>query len=96
MPSNDSANDPTRQTEARSTTVMQDELHQVARKARKTAGLTQKAAAERLGVSRPNISKAESDPSGRYLSLQRRMIEELAGWGLRGPLWEVTQPWMSS
>lgn len=70
-------------------TVMQQELHRIARDAREAAGYTQAEASKHLGVSKPSVSKAENDPSGRYLSLQRRMIEELAGWTLRGPLWEV-------
>lgn len=70
-------------------TVAQDELPSLAKAAR--GHLTQAEAAEQLGVNQANISKAENDPTGRYLSLQRRMIEELGGWRLRGPLWEVNQ-----
>ena len=70
---------------------MQDELPRIARAARAEVGITQEEAAERLGVSKPSISRAENRPGGRYLNLQRRMIEELAGWMLRGPLWEVTK-----
>ena len=69
--------------------VMQDDLPRLARAARSEAGLTQEEVADRLGVSKPSISRAENRPGGRYLNLQRRMIEELAGWQLRGPLWEV-------
>ena len=72
-------------------TVMQDELPRAARAARQAAGLNQTEAAKALGVNQSGISKAENNPSGRYLSLQRRMIEELAGWTLREPLWEVTK-----
>ena len=71
--------------------IMQEELCRIARAARTEAGITQDEAARRLGVSIPSVSKAENDPSGRYLNLQRRMIEDLAGWQLRGPLCEVTK-----
>ena len=70
----------------------QTELGDLARTARQQAGLTQAEAAERLDVARPNISKAENDPSGRYLNLQRRILSELAGWNVTGPLWKIERP----
>ncbi len=72
--------------------VMQDRLHQVARSARAEAGLTQQQVADRLGVTNASVSRAETRAGGRYLNLQRRMIEEIAGFELRGPLWEITKP----
>ena len=71
--------------------IMQDELPRIARAARAKVGITQDEAAERLSVSKPSISRAENRPGGRYLNLQRRMIEELAGWQIEGPLWKLTK-----
>lgn len=68
---------------------MQEELPRIAREARQSAGLTQQEVADKLGVANPSVSRAETRPGGRYLNLQRRIIEEIGGWELRGPLWEV-------
>lgn len=71
------------------TFIQQTELTILAREARESAGLTQMEAADRLGIKQANISRAENDSSGRYLSLQLRMIRELAGWTIDGPYWKV-------
>lgn len=68
------------------------EMYRYAQKARKAAGLTQEEAAERLSVTQPNISRAESDRTGRYVKLQARMIRELAEWPCKGPLWQIELP----
>ena len=65
------------------------ELPKAAFEARQTARLTQADAAVRLGVSQPTVSKAEHDATGRYVSLQMRMMQELAGWQVEGPLWRL-------
>ncbi len=66
-------------------------LPQAAFQARRAAGLTQAEAAERLGVTQPNVSKAENDTTRRYVNLQVRMMQELAGWQLEGPLWRLSR-----
>ena len=65
------------------------ELPKAAFQARQTARLTQAEAAVHLGVSQPTVSKAENDATGRYVSLQMRMMQELAGWQVEGPLWRL-------
>lgn len=69
--------------------VTLQDLPVLARKARNDAGLTLRAAAERLGVSNPAVSKAESDGTGRYVALQIRVLSEIAGMNVRGPLYEI-------
>lgn len=69
----------------------QDELPALARSVRTGAGLTQQEAADRLGVSKPSISRAERLKGGSYLNLQQRIIEEIGGYDLRGPLWEASR-----
>lgn len=63
-----------------------NQLPKLARKAR--GSLTQKEAAERLGVDQSYISKAENLAERKYRSLQLRMMEELAGWEIE-PMWRV-------
>ena len=65
------------------------ELPKAAFEARQRAQLTQADAAVRLGVSQPTVSKAEHDTTGRYVGLQMRMMQELAGWQVEGPLWRL-------
>lgn len=73
-------------------TITETRLPKTAHAARKAAKLTQVEAAKRLGVNQASISQAENDDSGVMLKLQRRMIEELAGWKVEGPFWRITKP----
>jgi transcriptional regulator with XRE-family HTH domain len=67
-------------------------LATLAAEARRSAGLTQDQAATALGVNQSNVSRAETlaaDP--RFNALRIRMIVELAGWHVEGPLWRITR-----
>jgi predicted transcriptional regulator len=65
-------------------------LAKEARKARVEAGLSQSEIAERLDVDRSAISKAENWQKGDgFTSLRKRIIEEITGKDVRGPLYEV-------
>ncbi len=77
-------------TEAR--LVAPADMPALAHRARQAAGLTQEAAAERLRVAQSIISRAENDPSGRYVKVQARMIQELGGWPCEGPLYRIELP----
>lgn len=74
------------------TIVHQDDLPALVRKVRLEAGLTQQEVADRLDVANPSISRAETRPGSSYLKLRLRILEEIGGLKLRGPLWEIERP----
>lgn len=64
------------------------DLAEITGRARK--GLTQEEVAERLGVSKQAVSKAEDEDIGsRMNSLRIRIIEEIGGCRVKGPYWIV-------
>lgn len=63
-------------------------LHALAVEAFQQSGLTQREAAERLGVTQGAVSQALRHAGGRYVALQCRIVE-LAGWRCEGPRWLV-------
>jgi len=66
-----------------------DQLASLAKQARTGAGLTQAAAAERMGVAQPTLAQAENEPQRSLSKLRRRMIAELGGFELEGPFWRL-------
>ena len=71
--------------------VTLEELPALVRQARIDAGLTLRQLAEQLEVSNPAVSKAENDGTGRYVTLQGRILKKLTGVELEGPLYNLKQ-----
>ncbi len=78
-------------TNPESETIMhQDDLPALAREVRTEAQMTQQEVADKLGVTKASVSRAERIPSGSYLNLQKRILSEIGGFKLEGPLWRVS------
>lgn len=65
-----------------------DEMGRRLREQRQAAGLTQKDLAERIGVSRPMVTRAETQSNTKYLATIIRGLEEL-GTSIKGPYYEI-------
>ena len=65
-----------------------DDIVNLAREALDASGLTQREAAERLGVSQPSIAKAVTGVSS-MTGVRLRLIGELSGLSLSGPFYAV-------
>lgn len=64
-----------------------------ARDARSEAQVSQSELAERIGVDRSAISKAERyDQGDGFTSLRKRIIEELTDAEVKGPLYQMDEP----
>lgn len=69
-----------------------EELAATARAARARAQLTQQEVADRLGISKASISKAENYSEGDGMQNVRvRIIEALTGRQLEGPIWRFAE-----
>lgn len=70
--------------------LTESELARAAREARQFAGLSQAAAARRLGVAQATLAQAESAPSRSLVALRRRMVNELSvGMEVTGPYYVI-------
>ena len=70
--------------------IREDELGKLAREARLSAGVSQTAAARRLGVTQGTLSLAETQPKRNLTQLRRQIIAEYAGgYETSGPYWIV-------
>lgn len=71
------------------TLLATDDLTQAARVAWQTSGLTQVAAAEKLGVNRVTFAQAVGEPERGLGTLRVRIIEALTTLRITGPLFRV-------
>lgn len=78
-------------TEENTRTVEQANLPELARQVRHEREMTQQQVADRLGVTKASVSRVERNAGGSYLNLQKRILSEIGGYRLRGPLWEITE-----
>jgi hypothetical protein len=71
-------------------TYSPDDLPQLARTAHESTGLTQTAAAERLGVTQSAYAQALSKRAGMD-ALRRRIVDELTDYTLTGPVYTLAR-----
>lgn len=74
----------------RSESVTAEGLAELARRVWKESGLTYREGALRFGVSHVAMMRAVDPREGpRYIKLQRRIVEEVGGAVVQGPVWHV-------
>lgn len=69
--------------------VTRNELASLAKKARKSKGITQTEAAQLLGTTQPVIAMAENRPDRSYLSVRIKMIHAFTDYRIEGPFFRV-------
>ena len=68
-----------------------DELRTVAAEVLDHAGVTQKQAAEALGIAQPTVSLALSGQHRPYTEILVRLIETYSDYDLSGPIYRTTR-----
>ena len=61
-----------------------------ARKARLSAGLSQKQVAELIGSSQPNVSAAEKGENTRYIFVAIKIIKQIGKKEVKGPFYKIS------
>lgn len=67
------------------------DLTELARQAWQGSSLTQAQAAEQLGVKVPTFNQAVNAPARSLTALRIRIIEELAGFAVEGPVYRLAE-----